>query len=895
MKTAQPILIPLTIIMVAAGLALPKSVQAAAGSLQLCEPSSTCKVGEFLYDDSYVPITNATCTITAKYPDGTTLYSSQAMTAGADGYYSYQFTSPATTGMYPTQVCCTSTGSYLCLDKSFEIKAATSAPSTSDISSAVWGYSNRTLSGFGNLISDIWGYSSRSLSSLLVGTTNITNNITNIENTANETRLLLEQLVNKPIIETSLDDDGELDLNSKIKDTKSIANQLYVNSQYLTSKSRTLSTKYKTFTSSQINNQIEELSSILGTSDDLETESSLYSGLNWFKESWDFPILGDLGKQAKKVRDILARLEKKSINSKGKIAASEINVLALEAARLEKLVGNISDNSGEETLFGEVKEIEETALALDTKSQEIDKTLSFWNSFKAEEKESKVKSFLRAVLSLNILPKIKDNVISTKLGISSDDKQLKNSLLSMRGVLGANKIYLAKKNGKTVLNTWLEEGSVVFKTLVTNPYTLISQTIKVEYFLPQEVKEEHILEKDEGLEVKYNSEKDQYYVSGEISLGKGESKTLSVKVDDIWQIKEGEMASRRNQAEELFKALEKTSFFAQGVTLKSDINVSLDKAVSLLASAHTPEAKIRAYREADIEMKAVDEKMDKLQELVTQAGSAGNLFGFVGGAQALAVWGLIIILVAGFVFLAIYMRTLSNSENHKNSQTDEGNKEKVVSSQKPRLALHLGLIILGSALVSGAISALITWKVVSKADKSLASATPQTPEVLGEETKIIMPTPTPEPEKEEAFGGEETVLIEVEKGSAVNVYVEPSDISKIVTKIKYTQTATKVGEEGDWINISLNSFEGWVDAKYVALDTSSLEESETKELPGDKVLVGETETGWLRVREAPLGTEIGRVYPGDILDLVDVNGEWFLVSLDSGESGWISSKYASVE
>jgi hypothetical protein len=35
------------------------------------------------------------------------------------------------------------------------------------------------------------------------------------------------------------------------------------------------------------------------------------------------------------------------------------------------------------------------------------------------------------------------------------------------------------------------------------------------------------------------------------------------------------------------------------------------------------------------------------------------LFGFVGGVQALAVWGLVVILVAGFVFLAIYLRMIA--------------------------------------------------------------------------------------------------------------------------------------------------------------------------------------------------------------------------------------------
>ena len=54
-----------------------------------------------------------------------------------------------------------------------------------------------------------------------------------------------------------------------------------------------------------------------------------------------------------------------------------------------------------------------------------------------------------------------------------------------------------------------------------------------------------------------------------------------VKVEDIWVISDSDIESLRKQADELSKPLERTSYFAQGVTLKSDINVSLDKILSM--------------------------------------------------------------------------------------------------------------------------------------------------------------------------------------------------------------------------------------------------------------------------------------------------------------------------
>ncbi len=62
-----------------------------------------------------------------------------------------------------------------------------------------------------------------------------------------------------------------------------------------------------------------------------------------------------------------------------------------------------------------------------------------------------------------------------------------------------------------------------------------------------------------------------------------------------------------------------------------------------------------------LSLQGVEQKMQNLETLVSSAGSVGTVFGFVGGVQTMAVWGLIIILVAGFVFLALYMRAVVSS------------------------------------------------------------------------------------------------------------------------------------------------------------------------------------------------------------------------------------------
>ena len=61
-----------------------------------------------------------------------------------------------------------------------------------------------------------------------------------------------------------------------------------------------------------------------------------------------------------------------------------------------------------------------------------------------------------------------------------------------------------------------------------------------------------------------------------------------------------------------------------------------------------------------------------------------------------------------------------------------------------------------------------------------------------------------------------------------------------------------------------------------------------------KVTVLDTPTGFLRVREdsSLASSEIGRVSPGDSLELVSEKEGWFQIKMKDGKTGWISSQYA---
>jgi uncharacterized protein YgiM (DUF1202 family) len=62
---------------------------------------------------------------------------------------------------------------------------------------------------------------------------------------------------------------------------------------------------------------------------------------------------------------------------------------------------------------------------------------------------------------------------------------------------------------------------------------------------------------------------------------------------------------------------------------------------------------------------------------------------------------------------------------------------------------------------------------------------------------------------------------------------------------------------------------------------------------GTKIKIKETETGWLRVRDAAnnSGIEIGKAKPGEKYELLDENKDWYQIKFE-GKDAWVSAKYA---
>ena len=189
--------------------------------------------------------------------------------------------------------------------------------------------------------------------------------------------------------------------------------------------------------------------------------------------------------------------------------------------------------------------------------------------------------------------------------------------------------------------------------------------------------------------------------------------------------------------------------------------------------------------------------------------------------------------------------------------------------------------------------------LVQAGETKLVAGSHEISKILASKIGSRQPLAVIEEGPKEEVNPEKFVLISVPGGESINLREEATSSSKVIAKIEADEIAEKTAEEGQWSRVAINQFPvGWVDSSYIETSNEAVSQvlgAASDEFIGKKVVVNETPTGWLRVRAAPGGDEIGKVYPGDIFVLIDKSGDWFLVEISTGQNGWISSQYASIQ
>lgn len=197
------------------------------------------------------------------------------------------------------------------------------------------------------------------------------------------------------------------------------------------------------------------------------------------------------------------------------------------------------------------------------------------------------------------------------------------------------------------------QASVVLKIVGTNPSKTQTQKIKMKAYLPEEVKPEDILDKND-LELVYDEQKNAYYVSGEYDVEAGVTIEREVEINDIWHVSEESIADIRRDAKAAFAALEDSDLREKAQALQSAIEKRLaDIEESQRSPASNPQRHISRYRDNKKLMAQV------LQDMTT----ARSLLAQVKRIPTAQVWKVFLLVLGFFGVLGAGLYIAWNTQN----------------------------------------------------------------------------------------------------------------------------------------------------------------------------------------------------------------------------------------
>ncbi|MDP3245052.1 MAG: LamG-like jellyroll fold domain-containing protein [bacterium] len=437
---------------------------------------------------------------------------------------------------------------------------------------------------------------------------------------------------------------------------------------------------------------------------------------------------------------------------------------------------------------------------------------------------------------------------------------IQNKVADLRAVSAATRRIVEQKTVEPIVETYMKFNSVEIHFLITNPDAK-QQTVKFKAFLPEEAKPEHILDLS-GLKVDYDTNAKVYYVSGDITLGSKETVTRKVEMKDIWVFAPEEINSIKDQANGLIPILAKTQYEAQGAILKNDIDSTLNIVLLRQEESYaSPQDHIVVYRENKERMTRAENNLEKLKDLVVQAGASRGVVGQVGGIQTFATWGIILAIVFGFGLLAAVIFAMWRHQTMLAAVAMGMNKDEAmaqfgVARRRRKLLKKNRLPETQPRSVRVSFIWNLPWKKILIWFVIVGIAV-----VIGFLTIRFAPG---------LFDSRETKFINEEASTVGQTTPQEKSIgSQLVPETK------------DNVEIIFSNSE---DSK----------KNETGSgLISPKLTITNTPTGWLNVRaDASLdGKSIGKVYPGDVYEYTDEKDGWYKIILEDKTDGWIFGSY----
>jgi hypothetical protein len=161
---------------------------------------------------------------------------------------------------------------------------------------------------------------------------------------------------------------------------------------------------------------------------------------------------------------------------------------------------------------------------------------------------------------------------------------------------------------------------VKLKIAVVNPSSTEKQVSLLRYDLPKGIGPDQIVDIG-SLEMKYDFDKGNYYLSGNVGLAPSERKVLEITLRDVWTLPQKDLVHLKEHAALLMSKLKGTQHFQAGSALSQNINVRLDNMIKKENAEGLPiKDKINQYYEDLVVLNEIKENVGMLENLVLDTG-----------------------------------------------------------------------------------------------------------------------------------------------------------------------------------------------------------------------------------------------------------------------------------
>lgn len=161
---------------------------------------------------------------------------------------------------------------------------------------------------------------------------------------------------------------------------------------------------------------------------------------------------------------------------------------------------------------------------------------------------------------------------------------------------------------------------VKLKIAVFNPSSTEKQLSPIRYDLPKGIGPDQIVDIG-ALEMKYDFDKGNYYLTGSLELSPSERKVLEVTIRDVWAIPQKDLVRLKEHAAIMMQKLKDTKHFDAGNAISSNVNTRLDDMIKKESEgALAIKDRINQYYEDIVALNEVKENMGMLENLVLDTG-----------------------------------------------------------------------------------------------------------------------------------------------------------------------------------------------------------------------------------------------------------------------------------